>query len=86
MPTPKISIYTIQSYKCFFLYFKAPRKPKDIDSSGSPKKKKGGKKKNPWSDDSEASEDDISDDDMDGSFLESVKPEIRTPKRAAGMI
>ncbi|CAC5368042.1 TOP2 [Mytilus coruscus] len=62
---------------------RAPRKPKDPDSSGSPKKKKGGKKKNPWSDDSEVSEDDISDDDMDGSFLQSVKPEIRTPKRAA---
>ncbi|XP_076089430.1 DNA topoisomerase 2-alpha-like isoform X1 [Mytilus galloprovincialis] len=62
---------------------RAPRKPKDIDSSGSPKKKKGGKKKNPWSDDSDASEDDISDDDMDGSFLESVKTEIRMPKRAA---
>ncbi|CAC5368039.1 unnamed protein product [Mytilus coruscus] len=38
------------------------------------------KKKRDYSD---VSEDDISDDDMDGSFLECVKPEIRTPKRAA---
>lgn len=60
---------------------RAPRKPKDPNSSTSPKKK-GGKKRNPWSDsDGEAS--DISDEDMDGSFLETVIPADRGPRRAA---
>jgi len=65
-------------------FFSAPRKPKDPNSSTSPKKK-GGKKRNPWSDsDDEAS--DISDEDIDGSFLETVIPADRGPRRAAGKI
>ena len=50
-------------------------------------KKKGGKKRNPWSD-SEGSADnvsDLSDNDMDGSFLETVAiPRERGPRRQAG--
>lgn len=59
---------------------KQVRKPRD--TSGSPKKKgKKGKKKNPWSDSEEESEGAMSDSDMDGSFMENLKPKIDRPKR-----
>ncbi|XP_078324208.1 DNA topoisomerase 2-alpha-like isoform X3 [Crassostrea virginica] len=55
------------------------RKPKD--TSVSPKKKgKKGKKKNPWSD-SEESAGEMSDSDLDGSFMEHLKPKVDRPKR-----
>ena len=59
--------------------------PKGEKKSASPKKK-GGKKKNPWSD-SEGSDDnisDVSDNDMDGSFMENFIPRERGPRRQAG--
>ena len=61
----------------------APRQKKDSGSPGkSPKKKK---KKNPWSDDEEEEIiDDISDEDMDGSFRETIIPRDTTNRRAAG--
>lgn len=63
---------------------KVQRAPKGEKKSASPKKK-GGKKKNPWSD-SEGSDDkisDVSDNDMDGSFMENFIPRERGPRRQA---
>lgn len=65
--------------KFYLLFWPAPRQKK---ASGSPKKK--GKKKNPWSDDSEVSDvSEISDNDMDGSFLGTYIPR-EVSRRAAG--
>ncbi|XP_060604745.1 DNA topoisomerase 2-alpha-like isoform X3 [Ruditapes philippinarum] len=60
---------------------KEPKAPRQKKSSASPKKK-GGKKRNPWSDDSADEISDVSDDDMDGSFLGTVIPRDG-PRRAA---
>ena len=58
--------------------------PKKAPSSGSPKKK-GGKKKNPWSDSESDGVSDLSDNDMDGSFLEGVYCRENAAPRRAGM-
>ncbi|XP_021370186.1 DNA topoisomerase 2-alpha-like isoform X2 [Mizuhopecten yessoensis] len=63
-----------------------PKKPKAEPgiSKKSPKKSpKKGKKRNPWSDESEEEMSDVSDEDMDGSFRESVVSRDRAPRRTA---
>lgn len=61
--------------------------PKGEKKSASPKKK-GGKKKNPWSDSEESGGEviDLSDNDMDGSFMENFIPRERGPRRQAGRL
>ena len=69
--------------KGFLSFFStAPKgvgKPKG--DSKSPKKKK----KNVWSESEGSGDDDISDDNLDASYLESVIPRERGPRRQAGM-
>ncbi|XP_060074256.1 DNA topoisomerase 2-alpha-like isoform X2 [Ylistrum balloti] len=64
-----------------------PKKPKAEPGAlkkTSPKKSpKKGKKRNPWSDDSEEEMSDFSNEDMDGSFRETVISRDRMPRRAA---
>ena len=64
-----------------FFFFTAPKvagKPKG--DSKSPKKKK----KNVWSESEGSGDNDISDDNLDASYLESVIPRERGPRRQAG--
>lgn len=59
-----------------------PKVPRAKKSSVSPKKK-GGKKQNPWSDSESDVETDLSDEELDGSFMETFIPRETAPARRA---